>query len=77
MFDLLKAQMGMLEDPSLKKVAALYDANLIKFVQICSQDWIISSFQNDVTLQTALLALYQMLQSQSQQQVKVDRNVKQ
>lgn len=78
LLELMEVQLEMREDESLEKVAKLYGNNLIKIIQLMNQEWMVEAFKNDVTLQTALLALYQLLQPKREQdKVEVkDRNVK-
>ena len=36
-------------------------ADTLKLVKMCISEWVISSFGSDVTLQSALLCMYQMM----------------
>lgn len=78
LLDLLKVQMGVIQgDEMLRKVASFYGNDTLKLVRICTASWVLDSFTNDVTLQTALLALYQQLEPASQQpSTTVNRNMK-
>lgn len=62
LLSVLKVQMGVLDNPKMAKVATLYGRDLVKIIRVCSADWMLEAFRNDITLQTALLALYQMFQ---------------
>lgn len=76
LLNLLKAQMGQFNDERTQKVAVFYGKDLLNIVRICTQDWMLSSFANDITLQTALLALYQLLAPAPQVQTAGNRNMK-
>lgn len=76
LLSLLKCQMGLLQDETLAKVAAVYGKDLLPIIRICTQDWMLSSFANDITLQTALLALYQVTAPAAPTQQATNRNVK-
>lgn len=78
LLDMVKSGLGEEVDDRVDKVGKLFGPiGALKLVQICSQEWFLKSFQNDVTLQTALLALYQLCNAQSPNKTpQTDRNKK-
>jgi len=78
LLDMVKSGLGEEVDAQVDKVGKLFGPiGALKLVQICSQEWFLKSFQNDVTLQTALLALYQLCNAQSPNKTpQTDRNKK-
>lgn len=59
--DLMKASLGMdVNDSIVQRFVEMSKNNTSKLVRLCMAKWIMESFENDITFQTALLALYQM-----------------
>lgn len=52
------------QDNPLSKLSNAYGAYLLKFIKEVSSDWFTNSFDNDVTLQTSLLALFEIMITQ-------------
>ena len=75
LLSLLKVQLGVETGEAWEKVASLYGKDLIKLVRVCSAEWVLDSFKNDISLQTALLAIYQMF-TPVENVVAVDRSKK-
>ena len=59
--EISKAIVGASDNESAKKVFSDMGADTLKLVKMCISEWVISSFSSDVTLQSALLCMYQMM----------------
>lgn len=60
MFELTKKLLSPTDDTESKLAKALGN-NLFKIIKTYTSDWFRNSFDNDVQMQTALLALFQLL----------------
>lgn len=45
-----------------KEIVSILGADVLKLTKLCISDWVVSSFYSDVTLQSALLCIYQMME---------------
>lgn len=63
----------------VKEVAKAYGADWLKIMKLGLSDWVIEGFNSDITFQTVLLALFQLISGGGkapQQQQSSDRNVR-
>lgn len=75
--DVMKCQLGIgTHDEQTMKVVQFYGPDTVKIARLCTQNWILDAFTNDIILQTALLALYQQLEPAQTQQPTANRNQK-
>lgn len=72
MFDLVNKLISP-DDSETSKVAKAYGSNLFKVVKTYSSEWFKNSFDNDIQMQTALLALYQLMVGSSPQGAPVSK----
>jgi DNA polymerase III gamma/tau subunit len=62
--DILTASLGQSgQDETTVKVASLYAQDVVKLVKMVTAPWVLDSFDSDVRLRTALLALYQLTET--------------
>lgn len=60
LLDILRASLGQSDqDETTAKVASLYSSDVVKLVKMATAPWVLDSFESDVQIRTALLALYQ------------------
>lgn len=53
---------SLVKDEKIKKLASILGKNTVNLVKMCTQDWIINSFQSSIQAETAMLALYQSME---------------
>lgn len=61
--NLTHSMVGIDEGPSYQRLVELFGSNTLKLVKLCISDWVLDGFGSDMTLQTTLLCIYQMMKS--------------
>lgn len=74
--ELTKVLVGYSQDEKIAKIVQTLGSDTIKLIRICISDWVQQAFQSDATLETALLCIYQMMNSGTQQTQQVDRRMR-
>lgn len=60
LLDMMKALVDK-DDSTISKLAQTFNIHLLKLIKNVSSDWVKNSFSDDISAQTALLALYQLI----------------
>ena len=70
-----KTMVGYSTDSDVEPIIKILGADAIKLIKLSISDWVIDAFNSDMTLQTALLCVYQiMAQSNTQSNASVGQN---
>ena len=56
-----KTMVGYQVSEEIKPIVDLMGVDVLKLLKLCISEWVIDSFKSDMTLQTALLCIYQMM----------------